>query len=440
MAKSRGNDQESAFARFFRSEVSGSLVLLACTLVALAWANSPFAEFYFELEHAPLGVSWGDHHFEMSVGHWIGDGLMVIFFFVVGLEIKREVVVGQLSSMERAILPVSAALGGMVVPALIYTIFNVGTESARGWGVPMATDIAFALGVLALFGKRVPIGLKVFLTALAIADDLGAVLVIALFYTSEIAIDGLIIAGIFMGLIALVAKLGVRQNFIFILLMGIVWAAVLYSGVHATVAGVALAMLIPVRSQIEPGEFFDRVKGSVASLESAELTRESMISDEAQSEALDDIYVATDDMRPIGLALEHDLHPMQAFFILPIFALFKAGIPLGEETLDAFPSAESLGVILGLVLGKPIGVMLFSGFAIMSGRAKLPEGVTRSMLLGAGCLAGIGFTMSIFISELAFIDKSMLAEVKLGILVASLIAGALGYVILSFTLPKDPVD
>jgi NhaA family Na+:H+ antiporter len=420
----------SAIQRFIHSEVAGSVLMMACTLAALLWANSEWSAYYFELEHLPIGVSWNENEFSMSLGHWIGDGLMVIFFFVVGLEIKREIVVGQLSVMERAVLPVSAALGGMIVPALIYALFAAGTDLRSGWGVPMATDIAFALGILSLFGSRVPIGLKVFLTALAIADDMGAVLVIALFYTEQIVVSGVLLALAFMALLLLLAKLGVRQSWPFVICMIVVWSGVLMSGIHATVAGVLLAMLVPVRSNLDPDEFFGRVKNRIRELEVTELTQHSMITDRQQNEALDDLYLAADDMRPVGLVLERDLHPVQAFLILPIFAFFKAGIPLGEETLSAFPSAASMGVIFGLVLGKPIGVLLFSWLAIRSGRASLPEGVTRMQLFGVSCLAGVGFTMSIFISELAFVDTAVLAEVKLGILVASTIAAAVGYVVL----------
>ncbi len=433
-------DVTSGFARFLHSEASGSIIMLACTIIALVWANSPWADVYFGLEHTYIGVSWADSVFKMSLGHWIGDGLMVIFFFVVGLEIKRELVVGQLSIIDQAVLPVSAAIGGMVVPASIYLAFNAGTPTAAGWGVPMATDIAFAIGILSLFGARAPIGLKIFLTALAIADDLGAVLVIALFYTSEIVVEGLVLAGVFMGVIVVLGRLGIRPNFAYILPMVVVWAGVLISGVHATVAGVLLAMLIPVRSTIEPDEFFHRVADRISHLEAQELTRESTVTDADQTRALDDLYVTVDEMRSPGLSLERDLHPVQAFVILPIFALFKAGITLSAATLATFPSLASLGVILGLVVGKPIGVLLFSWMAIRSGYARLPEGVTTQQLVGAGLLAGVGFTMSIFISELAFVDKSILAEVKLGILVASLIAGIVGFIVLHRVLPKAPIE
>ena len=244
--------ENGMFQRFFRSEVSGSIVLLVSTIVALIWANSPWSDVYFQIAHTKIGINWGDLQFSMSLEHWIADGLMVIFFFVVGLEIKRELVVGQLSSMQKAVLPVAAALGGMIFPALIYSIFNLSGDASSGWGIPMATDIAFALGILAMFGSRAPLELKIFLTALAIADDLGAVLVIAIFYTEKIVFGGLIAMVIFMILILAANRFGVRQMWIYLLLAVGAWAGVMVSGVHATVAGVLVAMLVPVKAKIEP--------------------------------------------------------------------------------------------------------------------------------------------------------------------------------------------
>ncbi len=431
------------FQRFFHSEVSGSIVLLTCTIAALIWANSSWAEAYFALEHTMIGVYWGEDAAglpaplcNMSLGHWIGDGLMVIFFFVVGLEIKRELVVGQLSTLKKAILPVSAALGGMVAPAGIYLIFNYGTAASRGWGVPMATDIAFALGILALFGKRVPIGLKVFLTALAIADDLGAVLVIAVFYTEQIVWSGLGAAVVCMALIALCSKLGIRRIGFYVVFMIGVWAGVHVSGVHATVAGVLVALLVPVRAVIEPSDFLTRARQRLHELEQAELTRDSMLGDKRQLEALDDIYNVTEDMRPAGITLEQYLHPIQSFMILPLFALFKAGIPLDAEALKTLTNPITLGVVGGLVFGKQIGVLLFTWLPIRLGYADMPAGVTWAQLWGASCLAGVGFTMSIFVSELAFTDRVLVDEAKIGVIAASVIAGIVGFIVLWRVLPR----
>ena len=400
-------------------------------MLALAWANSPWAASYFELQHTYIGVSWGDASFKLSLQHWINDGLMVVFFFVVGLEIKRELVVGQLSSMRKAFGPVAAALGGMVVPAALYLVFNGGTEAARGWGVPMATDIAFALGILALFGARAPIGLKVVLTALAIADDIGAVLVIALFYTEKVRILALVVAGVLLLLLAAANRARLRPPGLYILLALGVWAAVFASGVHATVAGILVAFVVPVRARIEPREYLARLRRASGELDALEdsLTRVSMLSETQQLDLLDDVYHSTGDMIPSGIALEHFLHPLQAFIILPLFALFNAGVALNAEMLAMPPDRLTLGVIAGLFVGKQVGVMLFTWLAVKSGRASRPEGVSWPMIYGVSCLAGVGFTMSLFISELAF-TGTMASEAKIGILAGSLLAGIWGYLVL----------
>lgn len=437
-ARGAGNGERvGMFDRFVHSEVSGSMVLLACTIVALVWANSPWADGYLGMVNTYVGVSWGDAAFEMSLGHWIADGLMAIFFFVVGLEIKRELVIGQLSTFRQAVLPVGAAVGGAIVPAVIYAVFNATGEGASGWGVPMATDIAFALGILALFGKRVPIGLKVFLTALAIADDLLAVLVIAFFYSANISFVALGTAGSFMLLIVAAGRLGFRQTWIYWLLAIGAWAGVFASGVHATVAGVLIALLVPVRANIEPGEFLARTKRRLAQLEASGLTRDSPVQQKAQMKALDDIYLAVADMRPAGIALEHELHPIQAFLILPLFALFKAGVPLGGDVVGMLTGPVSLGIIFGLLAGKQIGITLAAWVAIKSGFGDMPEGVTWGQLWGAACLGGVGFTMAIFIGELAFTSEALIAEAKLAILVTSLASGIFGYLVLQRALPKS---
>lgn len=428
---------DGVFQRFFHSQVSGSIVLLACTILALVWANSPWSDSYFELAHTYIGVSWGDAELRMSLQHWINDGLMVLFFFVVGLEIKRELVVGHLSSFKQAALPVAAAAGGIVLPASIYLSLNAGTAGAPGWGVPMATDIAFALGILALFGKRVPIGLKVFLTALAIADDIGAVLVIALFYTEQIRVGGLIFAAVVLGLLFLVLQTPLRRRvgIVFLLIVG-VWAGVFASGVHATVAGILLAFLVPVRARIEPERFMASAHGRLEELRSHSLTRQSMLSNEAQLDAIEDLYDNCRNMRPSGLSLEHYLHPVQAFLVLPLFALFNAGVPITANIVDVITTPVALGVILGLVLGKQIGIVLFSWLVIRFGGGNLPEGVTWAQIYGAACLAGVGFTMSLFVTDLAFEADSLIGQAKIGILTASLLAGAWGWLVLNRTLPR----
>ena len=432
----RGNGSGGFFAWFVHSQVSGSVVLLLCTIVALVWANSPWAESYAELSHTKIGISWGDAKFALSFQHWINDALMAVFFFVVGLEIKRELVVGRLSSARLAILPVTAAIGGMVVPALLYAAFNSGGAGARGWGVPMATDIAFALGVLALLGSRVPISLKIFVTALAIADDLGAVLVIALFYTDEIRFGALLVAGVCLFLIFCAARAGVRRPGVYILLALGVWIDVLASGVHATVAGILVALLVPVRARLDPRHFIEVASERVGQLRDAKLTQESMIFDRAQLDAIAELHEVTGDMHPAGLRLEEYLHPIQAFLILPLFALFNAGVAIDGRILEILANPVSLGIVAGLTLGKPLGIALFSWLAVKSGYAELPEGVTWPQLGAAGALAGIGFTMSLFVSDLAFVDATLIAEAKVGILVASVLSGIVGFLALRASLSR----
>lgn len=423
------------FERFLHSQVASSVVLIAFTVLAIGWANSPWTDRYFELAATEIGIYWGEHGLHHSLDHWIKDGLMAIFFFVVGLEIKREIVIGELSSFKRAALPVTAALGGAVMPAAIYLAFNFGSEGVRGWGVPMATDIAFALGVLALFGSRVPIGLKIFLTALAIADDMLAVLVIVFFYTEQVNAAALGLSGLFLFLIIGASRLGIRAMWVYILLMIAVWVSMEASGVHATVAGVLIALITPVRALIEPSEFIEVTRKNLERLQRTKLTRESMIENQAQRDALSEMEIAAEDMIPPGIAFEHQLHPVQAYLILPLFALFSAGVTFSAATLDAFPGSVGLGIVAGLVLGKPLGIMLFGWLATRSGYAEMPSGVTWPQLWAVSALAGIGFTMSIFIGELAFLDAARLDEAKIAIFVASLTSGILGCILLHKFLP-----
>ena len=427
------------FQRFFHSEVAGSVVLLVAAVVALVWANSPFSDGYFDLAYTKIGVSWGDATFELSLQHWINDGLMVLFFFVVGLEIKREIVVGQLSTAREAFLPVMAAIGGMAIPAGVYLLVIGGGEAARGWGVPMATDIAFALGILALFGSRVPLALKVFLTALAIVDDLGAVMVIALFYTETIRVVALVIAGIFLLLLIAANRAHMRSPGVFIVLGLGVWGGVLASGVHATIAGVLVALAVPVRPRISPNEFMERAREAVGRLRELgeKFTRGNVVRARDQYALLDDLHDATRTMRPSGLVLEEALHPVQAYFILPLFALFNAGVRLDAEALGGADDPITLAIVLGLVVGKQIGVTGFAWLAVRTGRATLPDGVTWAMIYGTSLLAGVGFTMSLFISELAF-DGAIVGMAKLGILIGSLVAGVWGYLVLAWALRRAP--
>jgi len=424
------------FQQFFQSEISGSIVLLGATALALGWANSTWSHDYFALVDRHVGISWGDATFKLSLQHWVNDLLMGVFFFVVGLEIKREVVVGELSSWKRAVLPVLAAFGGMVVPATLYALLNPSNPEAAGFGIPMATDIAFALGILALFGKRVPLGLKVFLTALAIADDLGAVLVIALFYTERISWLALASGIGFLLLLAAANRRGIRRTELYLLLAFGAWVGVFASGVHATIAGVLVAMVIPVRAAIAPEQFRARMRRGLDRLERSELTHESMLFDDEQLHALDDMHEATIDMLPAGILLEHYLHPLQSFFVLPLFAFFNAGVAIDGARLSWPLHPVVIGIVIGLFVGKQIGVVGFSWLAIRFAGASLPDGVRWGHVWGAACLAGVGFTMSLFVSELAFADAGLVAAAKIGILMASAISGIIGYLLLTAVLRR----
>ncbi len=424
------------FHRFFHSQVTSTGVLAVAAILAVAWANSPWGDRYFEIASLPIGFRFGSLSVSHSLSHWIKDGLMAIFFFVVGLEIKREVVVGELSSIRKALLPVMAAVAGSLVPAAIYTVFNAGGAGASGWGIPMATDIAFALGVLALFGSRVPIGLKVFLTALAIADDLLAVMVIAVFYTSDLDLRAL---GLGFGLLAVMWILGqlrLRILLVYIAIAVGVWFCFEASGVHATIAGVLVALLVPVRSRIDPELFIRKVRSDLDELEASALTRESLNVDTNQRTAAREISLAAWNLIPPGVRLEHQLHGFQAFVILPLFALFAAGVRFEIGFAEAMTTPVALGILLGLVLGKLTGIVAGSWIAVRLGSV-LPAGVRWPHLVGAAVLGGIGFTMSIFITELAFTDAALIAEAKVAILFTSVLAAVLGAIILWRTLPED---
>ena len=423
------------FQRFLHSQVVSAFILIGATAIALIWANSQWGQFYYDLSHTYMGIRFGEWEFKLTLSHWIKDGLMAIFFFVVGLEIKREVVVGELSSIDKAMLPVCAAIGGAVVPAGIYAAVNMGSGTIAGWGIPMATDIAFALGVLSMFGSRVPLGLKVFLMALAIADDLIAVAAIAVFYTPDLDVATLLLSVIPLILMFIFNRLGVRATWVYTSLAFIVWLGVLGSGVHATIAGVLVAMVIPVRPVIDPQELIDSTSKLLEDIKGDDNSLDALIHDSERRASMSQLSLTVEDAIPPAIALEHRLHPFQSFVILPLFALFSAGVAFSADTMAGFPTEISLGVILGLVIGKPVGVLLASLLVIKIGKIDL-HGITLGQLIGAGCLAGIGFTMSIFISELAYTDETFIDQAKVAILIASIAAGVLGALVLHFTLPK----
>ncbi|GBD38489.1 Na(+)/H(+) antiporter NhaA [bacterium HR37] len=422
------------FQEFIRLEASGGILLLLCTLIALIWANSPWSEAYFSLWQTKLKIGIGSFVIDKPLILWINDGLMAMFFFVIGLEIKRELLVGELASLRNAALPIVAALGGMLVPALLYTSLNLREAGASGWGIPMATDIAFVLGILALLGKRVPIALKVFITSIAIVDDIGAVLVIAFFYTSQIYWSNLIVGALF--LLALIAanRMGVRHPLVYAVLgVGGLWLAFLMSGVHATIAGVLSAMTIPASPRIGREEFLEKTRYLIERVESAGANEENILLSKEQQKTMEALEKASKLRQTPLQRLEHLLHPWVTFLVMPLFALANAGVSIGGDILETFRSPLTLGIVLGLVLGKQIGITLFSWIAVRTNLVTLPSGVNWRQIYGVGWLAGIGFTMSLFIAGLAFEDSTLVDKAKLGILAGSLISGIGGWIILKKT-------
>lgn len=421
---------------FLHQEASGGILLIIATVIALAWANSPFAESYHNLWHTYLSIDIGGNGLKYSLHYWINDGLMVIFFFVVGLEIKRELLVGELSSVKKAALPIAAALGGMIFPALIYTIFNLGSEGASGWGIPMATDIAFVVGILALLGKRVPLALKIFILALAIVDDLGAVLVIAIFYTSNISFTSLLIAAGFLVLLIAMNRMGVRNLLIYTLVGVGLWLAFLKSGVHATVAGVLLAFTIPVSSRINTKKFKNETENLLKDFDNAGEHGDNVLTNSDRLSIIDQIEYNCEKILTPLQRFEHGLHPWVAFFIMPVFALANAGVTIGSGLASALAHPVSIGIILGLFIGKQIGIFGFSYLAVKLKLASEPEGVSWKKIYAASVLAGIGFTMSLFIANLAFNSPELLNISKVGILAGSLLSGIVGFIILKSALSK----
>jgi NhaA family Na+:H+ antiporter len=420
----------SPFQRFAHTESAGGIVLLACTAVALVWANSPLGESYFHLWESRITIGGQVVGLTKTLHHWINDGLMVVFFFLVGLEIKREFLFGELASVRKAALPIAGAAGGMLVPAGIYAALNRGGPGAAGWGVPVATDIAFALGILALLGPRIPIGLKVFLAALAIADDIGAVLVIALFYTETISWAALGAAGVILAALFTLNRLGARQPLGYTFLGILLWIALLQSGVHATVAGVLLAATIPARTRIDTLEFLHRGRYLLGRFDEAGLERMDVPTNTGQQDAVQALEAACEQAQTPLQRIERTLHPWVAFCIIPLFALANAGVRIGGEAAALMTSRVALGIIVGLVIGKPLGITLLSWLAVRLRLAALPEGIGWRALHGVSWLGGIGFTMSLFIAALAFGEGELMPAAKLAILTASALAATAGWLLL----------
>lgn len=379
------------FREFFESEKSAGYILIVLTIISILFANSSQGHEYQKIWKSYLDLSFLGIELKYSIEHWINDGLMAVFFLMIGLEIEREIYVGELSSFKKSSLPILAAVGGMIIPAVLFMVFNYGQASANGFGIPMATDIAFALGILSLLGKRIPLTLKVFLTALAIIDDLGAILIIAVFYTNEIAVTYLIGALAIFSILLVLNRMNFMKLYVYLFLGIIMWYCMLQSGVHATISGVLLAFAIPFRKN-------------------------------------DDVN--------ISYKLQKRLHNHVAYFIIPLFALANTAIMLPEDLLASITSTASLGIVIGLFMGKPIGIMLFSYISVLFGLSQLPNGISWKLIFGASCLAGIGFTMSIFITNLAFAEADLITTSKIGIIAASTISAFFGLLILVLVTKK----
>ncbi len=419
--------QPTIFQRFFRTEAAGGSVLLLFGIAALVLANSPLAEAYERLWQIQLTFGIGEHSLSLTLHQWINDGLMAAFFLLVGLEIKRELIVGELASVRKAALPIACAIGGMIVPAALYWTCNTSGPGVAGWGIPMATDIAFAVGTLALVAPRAPAGARVFLAALAIVDDMGAVLVIAIFYSHAFAWGALIVAALIVGVLIGLNVMGVRRLWPYLLAGIALWYFVHESGVHATVAGVALAFTIPTHTRINAVEFSRKARDFLARFDRTESGDSLVLTSKGQQEAVFAIEHASKAVTAPILRLEYALHNFSAFVVMPLFAFANAGVRIGGP----FRHAEvAIGVLLGLIIGKPLGITAAALGAVKSGIAQLPRGVGWSSLLGYACLAGIGFTMSLFIAMLAFDETGPVHAAKSGILAGSLLAGIAGTVIL----------
>ena len=428
------NKIRTPFEEFVHDEASGGLLLMGCAVLAMVFANSGLAAMYDTVLATRVALSFGQFSLDYSIHHWINDGLMALFFFVVGLEIKREILVGELADLRQAVLPIVAAVGGMVMPALLFLLFNFGAEGQGGWAIPMATDIAFAIGVMVLLGDRVPKALIGFLLALAIVDDLGAIIIIALFYTSSIAWWALGFAGIFLFLLVCCNRAGIRAPLPYFLLGGGLWLMMLQSGIHATLAGVITALTVPANSMCSPAMFTAQIKRLAAKFKQADQPGKSIMENSEQQALLQNFETTIHAMETPLQQLEHQLHIWVSFLIVPVFALANAGVRVELASLaDSLMQPVTLGIIVGLVVGKFLGVFGFSWLVIRLGVARLPQGVNLTQVGGVGLLAGIGFTMAIFIGELAYAGQAeLLTSAKMGIIAASLIAGIGGYCWLLF--------
>ena len=426
------------FEEFIRNQTAGSIILMICTLIALGLANSPLAAHYFTIIETPVSFTFGSFTLEKTLQHWVNEGLMALFFFVVGLEIKRAVLVGELASLRQAALPILAAIGGMVVPALFYFAINPDGAATRGWGIPMATDIAFAVGVLMLLGSRIPKPLVMFLVALAIVDDLGAVLIIAVFYTEQIALNHLGMAAVLLMLLVILNLGGIRHPLAYFLIAAALWLMLLKSGVHATVAGVLTAFTIPARPEYEPLRFSRQVRKLMDRFDASHEADNMILVNASQYSIVQTLGQGVKGVGTLLQRLEHAMHLPVALLVIPLFALVNAGIPIEVTSFGtALSHPVTLGVLVGLVAGKCIGITGACWLALKFGIGNLPEQTEFRHIIGVSLLAGIGFTMSIFIAELGFAENpEYLLMAKTGILFASLTAGLGGYLWLRFMARK----
>ncbi len=425
------------FRQFVHNESVGGILLLICAVISLVCANVPALNFVHDLWHQDAGITVGSFSLTMKIEHWINDGLMAIFFFVVGLEIKREMLVGELSSFKHAALPIFAAVGGMLVPAAIYSIFNAGTPSSNGWGIPMATDIAFAIGILSLLGNRVPVGLKVFLTALAIVDDLGAIIVLAIFYpTHALHFDMLGYAALVAGLLYLFNRNKVRGVLYYILPGILLWWLILQSGIHATIAGVILALTIPSSTVINEVRFSVRMRYLLQKFKSVSNSEIEVLANSEQQHIIHEMDNHVQEINPLMHKFEAALHPWVTFVIMPVFALVNSGVELNGGLFATPVPTIGLGILFGLLCGKPIGIFIFSFIAVKLKIAELPAGTRWRQILALGVIAGIGFTMSIFIDTLAFEDQTLINLGKAAILGTSTLAALFGLCAVAYTCKK----
>ncbi|HOY86492.1 MAG: Na+/H+ antiporter NhaA [Methylotenera sp.] len=427
------------FEEFIHHQTTSGLLLMGAAIIALFLANGSLAEAYQHFIHTPVKVAIGDWGIDMSLHHWVNDALMALFFFVVGMELKREIMAGELSDIRQAALPIVAAIGGMVVPALIYIAFNHEGAAMHGWGIPMATDIAFAVGALALLANRVPKALITFLVALAIADDLGAVLVIALFYTNELSLFWLAVSAAFFAVLLTFNFAGIRNAIPYFVIAVILWYALLQSGVHATLAGVLGAFSVPARSKYDPNLFADRINELIDRYIASRKKDDSPLTNKKLYTVVQNLEESVNGVQTPLQRLEHIWHLPVAFIVIPIFAIFNAGIPIQFNSLsDTLTHPVMLGVAFGLFFGKFIGITGACWLALKFGIGQLPTGTRFSQIAAVSILGGIGFTMSIFIAELGFMGQpENLLMAKTGVLLASLLAGVIGYIWLWFLGKKS---